>query len=46
MSTTRLWQSTLHSVSFTIAASVRLLSESPNFRFIMLNVDSTLLRLW
>jgi hypothetical protein len=46
MSTTRLWHSSLHRVSLTIAVSVLLRRESPNFRLIILNVDSTLERLW
>jgi len=34
------------SVSFFIATSVLLRSESPNFRLTALKVDSTLLRWW
>jgi len=42
----RLWHSSFASVSLTIAASDFDRSPSPNFRLTMLNVDSTLLRLW
>ena len=40
------WASTLQRTSLTIAVSDLLRTASPNFRFIMENVDSTLLRLW
>jgi hypothetical protein len=44
ISTHRLWAMTLHRTSFTCPVSDFDRSESPNFRLIMENVDSTLLR--
>src|ERR1043166_7014389 len=42
----RLWQTSLHRTSLTIPTSDLHRTLSPNFRLTMLNVLSTLLRLW
>lgn len=41
-----LWASTLHNASFTIPVSLLDSTASPNLALIMLNVVSTLDRLW
>jgi hypothetical protein len=46
MTQAMLWQTTFAKISFVIASVVLDRRLSPNFRFMALNVDSTLLRLW